>query len=134
MSKQPDAPVLLYDGTCGFCARSVQFVLASDRRGTLRFGPLQGAFGRSVVVAHPELHDVDSVVWHDESGVRVRGDAALAVLDYLGGGWRVLSGLGHLVPRRLRDALYDALARRRFRLAARACLLPTPEERARFLA
>jgi predicted DCC family thiol-disulfide oxidoreductase YuxK len=134
MPKPTDAPVLLYDGTCGLCARSVQFVLAHDRRGTIRFGPLQGAVGRSVVAAHRELHDVDSVIWCDGSGVKVRGDAALAVLDYLGGGWRVLSGLGHLVPRRLRDALYDALARRRFRFAARACLLPTPEERGRFLA
>ena len=125
--------MLLFDGTCGFCARSVRFVLAHDRRGALRFGPLQGDFARTLTDAHPELLDVDSVVWFDGSGVRMRGDAALAVLDYLGGGWRVLSGLGHLVPRRLRDALYDAIARRRFRLAARACLLPTPDERARFL-
>jgi predicted DCC family thiol-disulfide oxidoreductase YuxK len=133
MSNRQDAPVLLYDGTCGFCARSVQFVLAHDRRGSLRFGPLQGAFGRSVVAAHPELHDVDSVVWVDGSAVKVRSDAALVVLHYLGGGWSALSALGRLVPRRLRDALYDAIARRRFRLAARACLLPTPHERVRFL-
>jgi predicted DCC family thiol-disulfide oxidoreductase YuxK len=133
MSKRPDAPVLLYDGTCGFCARSVQFVLAHDRRGTLRFGPLQGDFGRSLAAAHPELHDVDSVVWVDGTAVKVRSDAALAVLDYLGGVWSALSALGRLVPRRLRDALYDATARRRFMLAARACLLPTPDERVRFL-
>jgi predicted DCC family thiol-disulfide oxidoreductase YuxK len=133
MPTPAEAPVLLYDGTCGFCARSVQFVLAHDRRSTLRFGPLQGAFGRSVVAAHPELHDVDSVVWCDGSGVKMRGDAALAVLDYLGGGWDILCGIGHLVPRGLRDALYDAIARRRFRLAARACLLPTRDERVRFL-
>jgi len=133
MSTPLDAPVLLYDGSCGFCARSVQFVLAHDRRGTLRFGPLQGAFGRSVVAAHPELHDVDSVVWVEGSAVKVRSDAALVVLAYLGGGWSTLSALGRLVPRRLRDALYDAIARLRFRLAARACLLPTPDERVRFL-
>jgi predicted DCC family thiol-disulfide oxidoreductase YuxK len=134
MSTPSDAPVLLYDGTCGFCARSVRFVLAHDRRGALRFGPLQGDFARTLAAAHPELHEVESVVWCDDSGVRARGDAALAVLDYLGDGWRVLSRLGRLLPRRLRDALYDAIARRRFRLAARACLLPTPDERVRFLA
>jgi predicted DCC family thiol-disulfide oxidoreductase YuxK len=133
MSRPLEAPVLLYDGSCGFCAGSVRFVLAHDRRGTLRIGPLQGAFGRSVVAAHPELHDVDSVVWVDGSVVKARSDAALAVLDYLGGGWSAPSALGRLVPRRLRDALYDAIARRRYKLAARACLLPTPDERARFL-
>jgi predicted DCC family thiol-disulfide oxidoreductase YuxK len=126
-------PLLLYDGTCGFCARSVQFVLAHDRRGTVRFGPLQGACGRALVAAHPELHAVDSVVWYDGARVRVRSDAVLAVLRHLGGGWRVLAAAGRVVPRALRDALYDAVARRRFTLVARACLLPRPEERARFL-
>jgi predicted DCC family thiol-disulfide oxidoreductase YuxK len=85
------------------------------------------------VARHPQLFEVDSVVWHDGARPLVRGDAALATLDYLGGGWRLLATLGRLLPRPARDALYDALARRRFMLAARACLLPTPEERARFL-
>jgi predicted DCC family thiol-disulfide oxidoreductase YuxK len=133
MSTPEEAPVLLYDGTCGFCAGSVRFALAHDRSGTLRFGPLQGDFGRSVVNAHPELRDVDSVVWVYGSAVKVRSDAALAILDYLDGGWGALAALGRLMPRRLRDALYDAIARRRFRLAARSCLLPTPDERTRFL-
>ena len=127
-------PILLYDGTCGLCARSVRFVLGRDRRRTLRFGPLQGTFGRRLAAAHPELHEVDSVVWYDGARARVRGDAALAMLQYLGGTWGVLAALLRLVPRSLRDALYDAVARRRFALAARACLLPRPDERARFIA
>ena len=69
----------------------------------------------------------------DGLGVRVRSDAALAMLQYLGGGWGVLAALVRLVPGSLRDALYDAVARRRFALAARACLLPRPDERARFI-
>lgn len=133
MTTDASTPVLLYDGTCGYCARSVQFVLAHDRRASLRFGPLEGAFGRALVAAHPELVGVDSVVWYDGSRVQVRSDAALAVLRHLGGGWGVLAALGRVVPRVVRDALYDAVARRRFTLAARACLLPRPEERARFL-
>lgn len=134
MATPAEAPVLLYDGTCGLCARSVQFVLMHDRRRALRFAPLHGSYARTLTAQHPELNDVESVVWYDASGVRLRSDGVLAVLDYLGGGWRVLSGLGHLVPRPLRDALYDAIARRRFRLAARACPLPAPDERDRFLA
>ena len=133
MTDSAFTPILLYDGTCGFCARSVRFVLARDRRRTLRFGPLQGTFGRTLAAAHPELYEVDSVVWCDGLGVRVRSDAALAMLQYLGGGWGVLAALVGLVPGSLRDALYDAVARRRFALAARACLLPSPDERARFI-
>ena len=133
MTAPTTTPILLYDGTCGFCARSVRFVLARDRRATVRFGPLQGAFARALSAAHPELHEADSVVWYDGAHVRVRGDAVLAVLRHLGGKWSVLAAMGRMLPRGLCDALYDAVARRRFTLAPRACLLPSPEERARFL-
>ena len=133
MTGSARSATLLYDGTCGFCAGSVQFVLARDRRRTLHFGPLQGESGRALLARHPGLANVDSVVWIGADGPLVRGDAALAVLRYVGGGWAVLAALGRLVPRGLRDALYDAVARRRFELVARACLLPTPEQRARFL-
>lgn len=130
--------VLLYDGDCGFCAGSVQFVLRHEpaaARARLAFAPLQGAFGTRVRQQFPELAGVDSVVWYDPAvpSVRVRSAAALAATAHLGGGWAVLAAIGRLVPRLLRDAIYDQIARRRFEIAAPACLLPTPEERARFL-
>ena len=130
--------VLLYDGECGFCAGSVQFVLRhepSAHRGRLAFAPLQGPFGSRVRAQFPELIGVDSVVWYDPAipAVRVRSAAALAAVAHLGGVWSVAAALGRLVPRPLRDAVYALIARRRFEMAARACLLPTPEERSRFL-
>jgi predicted DCC family thiol-disulfide oxidoreductase YuxK len=132
-------PVLLYDGECGFCAGSVQFVLArepKERRGALQFAPIQGSFGATVRTRFPELDGVDSVIWFDPvtASVLVRSDAVLATLSHLGGAWRLLAALGRFVPRLLRDAVYARVARHRFELAARACLLPTPGERARFLA
>lgn len=131
-------PVLLYDGDCGFCAGSVQLVLAQEppgRRAALRFAPLQGEYGRALRARHPELAATDSVLWHDpvRDLVLVRSAAALAVCRHLGGAWALLGGLGALVPRALRDRLYDLVARRRLALAAPACLLPTPDERRRFL-
>lgn len=138
-----DAPsdsraVLLYDGDCGFCAGSVQFVLRHEpasARSRLAFAPLQGAFGTRIREQFPELAGVDSVVWYDSVtlSVRVRSAAALAATAHLGGVWAVAAALGRLVPRVLRDAIYDQIARRRFEIAAPACLLPTPDERARFL-
>jgi predicted DCC family thiol-disulfide oxidoreductase YuxK len=136
-----DTPVLLYDGECGLCAGSVQFILRHEpahRREALRFAPLQGELGLSVRSRHHELAQVDSVVWFEPSpsGGRVRyhSAAGLAVLRHLGGPWRVLAALGWLVPSPLRDAVYRAIARRRFDLVAPACLLPSPEQRERFLA
>lgn len=130
--------VLLYDGDCGLCAGSVQFVLRHEpaaARARLAFAPLQGTFGTRVRERFPELTGVDSVVWYDPTGpaVRVRSAAALAATAHLGGLWAVMATLGRLVPRPLRDAVYDQIARRRFQIAAPACLLPSAEERARFL-
>jgi predicted DCC family thiol-disulfide oxidoreductase YuxK len=133
-------PVLLYDGTCGFCAESVQLVLRHDRRGTLRFAALQGAFGTEVRARHPELEGVDSVIWVDPASngradrVLVRSDAAIRVAGYLGG-WFHLVRLGRLLPRFVRDGLYDTIARHRHRLLGNgpSCLVPAPEVRERFL-
>ena len=90
--------MLLYDGSCGFCAASVRFVLRHDRRGTLRFAALQSPFGRRALEQHPQLRAVDSVIWLDQSGrsstapvsqPSVRSDAALRLMEYLGGWWTV---------------------------------------------
>ncbi len=131
-------PVLLYDGACGFCGAAVRVVLRHDRRGTLRFASLAGAFAQGVVERHPELASADSMVWVEPAtggrGERVltRSAAALRVAAYLGGAWRLLLA-GWLVPRPARDAAYDLVARHRHRLAGAACVVPTAAERARFL-
>jgi predicted DCC family thiol-disulfide oxidoreductase YuxK len=130
------APVLLYDGTCGFCAASVQWVLRHDRRGTLSFAPLQGETAKPVLERHPELAGVDSIVWIGEGGeVRVRSDAAIAIGWYLGGVWANLATIAVGVPRGFRDRCYDFIAKHRHELTKNGpeCLLPTPEERRRFL-
>ena len=131
--------MLLYDGTCGFCAASVQFVLRRERQHTLRFAALESEAGREVRARHSQLAGVDSMIWVDAPGtaaerVLLRSDAALRVARYLGGPWR-LSAIGRLVPRLLRDGLYDLVARHRHRLISESaqCYLPPPAVRARFL-
>jgi len=133
-------PVLLYDGTCGFCAESVQLVLRHDRRRTLRFASLQGAFGAEVRARHPELAGVDTVVWLEPGSnerserVLLRSDAALRVAAYLGG-WFHLARVAAVLPRPVRDAAYNLVARHRHQLTGEApnCLVPAPDARARFL-
>ena len=134
--------MLLFDGTCGFCAESVQFVLEREkRRRTLRFASLQSQPGADLRERHPELNGVDSVIWV-EAGVAgqpervfVRSAAVFRVLRYLGGVWTGLAWAGSIVPRFARDAVYDWVARHRHQLIRRgkACLLPTPEQRERFV-
>ena len=135
----PGAEVLLYDGTCAFCAESVRTVLRHDRRGTLKFAPLHGVFAASVHARHPELGSIDSMVWVElapggSERVLVRSAAALRVARYIGGVWRVAL-LGRLLPEAARDGLYDFIARHRHRMARRpeSCLVVPPEQRDRFL-
>lgn len=132
-------PVILYDGNCGFCDGTVKFLLRRDPHGPLRFAALQSEYGQALIARHPALASVDSVVWAEQVDgaevVRIRTDAALRLGRYLGGAWRILAAVGRLVPRVIRDAAYDAFARRRYRWfgTAEGCELPTVEQRARFI-
>ncbi|GFG87490.1 thiol-disulfide oxidoreductase DCC family protein [Mycolicibacter algericus] len=133
------APVLLYDGVCGVCNRAVQAILRFDRHGTLRFAALDSDFARAVTQRHPELRDIDSMVFVENPGrpderVSIRSSAALRVVSYLGGPFRMLLA-ARLIPAALRDRLYDRFAAVRYRLAGRhdSCPVPAAEVRARFL-
>jgi predicted DCC family thiol-disulfide oxidoreductase YuxK len=133
------APVLLYDGLCGFCDGVVQFMLKRDPRGSLRFATLQGDFARGLIERHPALAGVDSLVFVEnpstpDERVSVRSDGALCVASYLGGAWK-LALVFRIVPPFIRDAAYDGFARIRYRVFGRytSCPLPSPEQRARFL-
>jgi predicted DCC family thiol-disulfide oxidoreductase YuxK len=126
--------VLLYDGQCGLCHRVVQFVLRHDRTGAMRFARLQGSVGQSVVAAIPELAGIDSLVLLHRDGAWVRSTAALELARYLGGTFHLML-VGYFLPRRLRDWLYDRVARNRYRVFGTmgACPVPDAETRARFL-
>lgn len=132
-------PVLLYDGSCSFCAASVQFILRHERRHGLEFAALQSRLGSGVRARHPEISSVDSLVWVEPAidgraeQALVRSAAALRIAWYLGGPWR-LAALGALVPAVLRDAAYDAVARHRHRLRRpEQCYVPPPDVKVRFL-
>ena len=135
-----NAPVLLYDGVCGFCNKTVQMILERDPAGTMRFAALQSDYGRAVVKRHTSLRGVDSVVFVENANggdlerVFVRSDAALKVVAYLGGFWKIFLA-AYVIPKPLRDYFYDLFARNRYRVFGKydACMLPPPEVRSRFL-
>lgn len=134
------APLMLYDGACGLCAASVQFILRHERRQTLRFAALDSAIGTHIRARHPELAGVDSIVWVEREGesglerVSVRSGAVMEAASYIGGPWRLVA-MGRVLPARLRDAIYSLIARHRhtFFAAPEQCYLPPPEMASRFL-
>ncbi len=126
--------LIYYDGLCGLCDRFVSFVLRRDLGGRYCFAPLQGETARVRLPVAESPADLQTVVLEVNGTFKVRSDAALAILAGLGGVWRA-AGLLRIVPRPLRDAVYDFVARRRFRWFGRRaeCRVPSPEERERFL-
>lgn len=131
----PANPLVLFDGVCNLCNRSVQTILRHDRQARFRFASLQSPLGEKL---RDDLgidrEKVDSVIlveggrWYKES------DAALRIARGLGGLWK-LFGVFRLVPRPLRDAAYRLIARNRYRWFGKTetCWVPTPELRGRFL-
>lgn len=130
-----EPPVLFYDDRCGFCSATVRFVLRHETAHDLRFASLHGRLAARVL-AGAGPGPVDTVVWYNpvDNTVRVRSDATLEIARYLGGAWRV-AVIGRVVPRFIRDGMYDLVARHRHRLpfGHEACHVPPVDARARFL-
>ena len=126
--------LLFFDGVCGLCSRSVDFVLARDRRSIFQFAPLQGETARQLLPP-AYVNDLNSMVLLVEGRSFRKSSAAVRVLWRLGFGWRLLSVFAWLVPLPLRDLVYDLVARNRYRLFGKheTCRMPTPAERSRFL-
>ena len=126
-------PVIYFDGYCGLCNGFVDFVLARDRARRFRFAPLQGTTARARF-GDPGDVDPTTILLEEEGTVFERSTAALRIITALGGIWR-LAGLLRLVPRFIRDAVYDWIARNRYGWFGKrdSCRLPSPEERAVFL-
>jgi predicted DCC family thiol-disulfide oxidoreductase YuxK len=128
-------PILLFDGVCSLCSRSVQWVIAHDPDARFRFAPLQSDAARALLLRHGlPLDALDSVVLVDADAHWTRSDAALEIARRVGGVW-ALAALAKLIPRPLRDAAYDWVARNRYARWGKRdeCWVPTPELRARFL-
>lgn len=110
-------PRLFYDGHCALCHGAVRFVVRHDRsRPPIRFSPLGGeSFVRLVAArGHPELPDSLLVLTPGDE-LLMRSQAVRYLARRAGGVWRLAAALSGLLPRGLRDLLYDAVARRRRR-------------------
>ncbi|MGY3715104.1 thiol-disulfide oxidoreductase DCC family protein [Sutcliffiella cohnii] len=125
-------PIILFDGVCNFCESSVQFIMKRDAKELFLFASLQGKTGQQLIEQHSIV--TDSVVLVTEKGVYTKSDAALKICKHLTFPWK-LAYVFIIIPRAIRDRFYDEFAKNRYKWFGKkaACMLPTPEERARFL-
>jgi predicted DCC family thiol-disulfide oxidoreductase YuxK len=141
MLSQAMTDLILYDGVCGLCQRSVQFLLARAAPTAFVYAPLQSRLATERLARHGrDAGDLDTMCVLTHFGtpserLLVKGRAAIYVLQRLGGAWRLVSLLS-LLPTALLDVVYSFVARRRYRWFGRdeQCLLMTAEHRAKFIA
>ncbi len=125
--------IVFFDGVCGFCNKSVDFLLKVDDRKILLFSPIQGEMANRILPA-VRRENLDTITYFDGRELFYRTTALLKIGKTLGGIWLVFYPL-IIVPANWRDVAYDWVAKRRYRFFGKrdACRMPTPEERARFL-
>jgi len=131
----PDQHVILYDGVCNLCNASVKFIANRDATGRYHFAHLQSKTGQRLARAHGiEPTSMDSFVLVENRHALVKSDAWLSILGSLGGIWAA-TRIFRLIPRAIRDAIYDLVGRFRYRVFGRTtqCQVPGPDLYDRFL-
>jgi len=128
--------ILFYDGHCALCHGAVKFVLKRDRAGSFHFAPLQGETFQSRVPPEKRASLPDSVAVLTASGeLLIRSSAFLYIFRKIGRGWRILAGVLGIVPRPVRDVVYDLIARIRYKVFGtrdELCPIVPPDLRSRF--
>ncbi len=130
-----DNPIILFDGVCNFCNYWVTFAIKRDRKNKLKFTPLQGETAKQLL---PQFHinpsSLSSVIFIDNGKAYTQSSAAIQICKHLDGGWKLFYAL-IIIPKFMRDGLYNIIARNRYKWFGKkeACMVPTPGLRERFL-
>ena len=127
-------PIIFFDGYCNLCNGSVQFLLRHNSSDDLLFASLQSSVAGEILGTHEQGADPSTVVLLLNGQQYDKSDAVVRIANYLKWPWKALS-YGRYVPKVIRDAIYDLVARNRMSWFGRSeeCMLPTPELRSRFL-
>jgi len=127
--------VVLFDGVCNLCNSSVQFIIRRDPRARIYFAALQSEYGRAQIKKFNLPPDkLYSVMFIKNGQLRERSNAALEIARHLSGFWPAFYFF-KIIPRFMRDALYDFIAANRYKWFGKKdeCMIPTPELKGRFL-
>jgi len=130
-----DQPIVLFDGVCNLCSGTIQFVIEHDPESHFRFAPLQSETAEKLLAdVGFDDYDFDTFVLVDGDDYYTKSDAALRVASELEFPWS-LAGSLRVIPRPIRDAVYDTVGSHRYAIFGKKaqCMVPTPEVRDRFI-
>ena len=136
MDPQTEKKIILFDGVCNLCNGAVQFVIKRDSEDRFRFAALQSETGAMLCrERHIDTEKTDSIILIDPgTAFYTKSDAALEIARDLKG-YGLFPALFGWIPRTIRDAIYDLVARNRYRWFGKKehCMVPSPELQAKFL-
>ncbi|QHE61812.1 DUF393 domain-containing protein [Rossellomorea vietnamensis] len=126
--------IILFDGICNFCNKSVRFIIKRDAKGEFRFASLQSETGQKLLKKHNIPETTDSFVLVDGEQASVESTAALKVSSKLKWPWKIFALL-LVIPKPIRDSIYRIIARNRYRWFGKqeSCMIPSKEIRERFI-
>ncbi|MBT3189012.1 MAG: thiol-disulfide oxidoreductase DCC family protein [Anaerolineae bacterium] len=127
--------IVIFDGICNFCNGSVNFIIKRDPKGVFSFAPMQSEIAQELMQKHKiEKEELDTFLLFKNGSVYDRSDAALEITRNLTGFWHLFQ-IFKILPKAIRDGLYNLFARNRYALFGKrdSCMIPTPEIRKRFI-
>lgn len=127
--------IVLFDGVCNLCNSSVRFIIKRDKRKHFKFASLQSDYATDLFQRlNIDASSFDSIVLVEDDNTYIKSTAALKISKELSGLWPLLY-VFIIIPRFIRDAVYDFIARNRYKWFGKKdyCEMPTPELRNRFL-
>jgi len=130
-----EKPIIFFDGVCNLCNAWVQFVLKRDKRGRFLFASLQSGYAKENLP--PELtasEALQSIVLKEGNSIKTKSSAALAITRHLSGLWPIFY-VFIIIPKFLRDWIYDIVAKNRYRWFGKKdhCMVPSPNWKSRFI-
>jgi len=135
MNKQLTHSIILFDGVCNLCNGAVNFVIKRDSANVFKFTPLQEKQGILLLKKHAiDAQKLDSIVLIENKNVYIKSSAALRIARKLSGLWPLFFVL-LIIPRFIRDGVYDFIAKNRYKWFGKKeqCMIPTPGLREKFL-
>ena len=127
--------LVLFDGVCNLCNASVQFVIKHDKNNIFYFAALQSKIGQEILKKNNlSITHLDTVIYLKNNQTYTKSSAALHILKDLKGFWQ-LGFVFIIIPKFLRDLVYNFISKRRYLLFGKmeSCMLPTPALKAKFL-
>ncbi len=135
MKNIPYQPLLLFDGICNLCNTSINYIIKRDKRQLFKFASLQSDAAKQVLLQFNEKkYSIDSIILICNNSIYYKSSAILKLLSIMGGIYSV-SAIGYIIPKKLRDKLYDYIAKNRYKWFGKreSCMLPTTDLEQRFI-